>query len=79
MWVVSLCLSFFLFDQKLSKPIRGFLLVLALLWIYWGFIRNLSWVAGWLPIFVSGFFIIFNALETPSTACLFGSCCVHIH
>ena len=54
MWVISLAASLALIDKKLTFPVRVCLAILTGLWIYWGFIANLSWVAGWLPGFVAG-------------------------
>ncbi len=59
MWIVGLCVSIALCDARTPKFTRGLFLVLAALWVYWGFIRNLSWIAGWLPVFVSGGVILF--------------------
>jgi hypothetical protein len=59
MWVIGLIVALILFDRSLSVPIRVSLGLIALLWVYWGFVTNLSWVAGWLPGFVAGFVILF--------------------
>ena len=59
MWIIGLTSSLALFDKKLTNFARGLLAFLALLWVYWGFVVNLSWVAGWLPGFITGFVIVF--------------------
>jgi O-antigen ligase len=52
-WIVSLALGIALFNQKLSRTWRGFLLSLAVVWIYVRFNEQITWVSGWLPTFVA--------------------------
>ncbi len=53
LWVIGLSFGLAIFIKNLHWIIRIFLLMLAGAWIYWGFIRNISWVAGWLPAMVA--------------------------
>jgi len=53
MWIVSISISLAVFHRRLHWAIRIGLLALGGWWIYWGFIVNLNWVAGWLPGFVA--------------------------
>lgn len=59
MWIIGLAVSMSLYNNKWSLPVRGLLILLALLWVYYGFVRNISWVAGWLPGMVAGAVILF--------------------
>lgn len=59
MWVIGLGLALGLFDEKMKKSTRAFLLLLALAWVYHGFVLNISWVAGWLPGLVAAMVILF--------------------
>jgi hypothetical protein len=52
MWVVALAYGLALFDEKLPKIVRGLLIVYTGLWVVWGFVLNISWVAGWFPVFL---------------------------
>lgn len=49
MWVIALCAGMFLYIERLPKVYKVIYLVLAGLWVFWNFILNLSWIAGWLP------------------------------
>ena len=49
MWVISFSLGLVYFDQKLNKFIKILLVLLAVAWLYWGVVINVSWLAGWLP------------------------------
>lgn len=49
MWVVALSVSLALFYRALSSISRLLLLLLAGLWMYWGFGLHVDWLAGWLP------------------------------
>ncbi len=53
-WVVAICLAMGLFDEGLRLPVRGALLALVLAWAYYGFVIGISWLAGWLPLFLAG-------------------------
>jgi hypothetical protein len=55
MWVIGLSYGLALFNKKLNAFIRILLLILTAGWIYWGFVVNIQWIAGWLP----GFVVIF--------------------
>ncbi len=59
MWIVGLSTAIACFDKKLPLVGRGALALVALLWIYYSFVLNLSWIAGWLPGFVAGGVVIF--------------------
>jgi O-antigen ligase len=59
MWVISLAVSLALFDRGMKTIFRGMLLLLAGLWVFRGFVLNISWVAGWLPGMVAGVVILF--------------------
>jgi len=50
MWIVALSMGMALFDRALATWLRASLLALAAAWVYWGFVLNISWVAGWLPV-----------------------------
>jgi O-antigen ligase len=49
MWVISLSVGLGVFNRQLPLVWRVLLLTLAGLWIFWGVILHLSWLAGWLP------------------------------
>lgn len=53
MWVICLAVGQALFNEKLDWKIRGPLLGLAAIWVYWGFVLHIDWLAGWLPGFVA--------------------------
>jgi hypothetical protein len=53
LWVTSLSFGLALFVKKIHWSVRAMLLLLAAGWIYWDFIRNISWLAGWLPAMVA--------------------------
>jgi O-antigen ligase len=48
-WVIAMAVCLGLFNARLSKGVRLLLLAIAGFYIFWGFVINLSWVAGWLP------------------------------
>jgi O-antigen ligase len=52
-WVGTMAYGMFLFNQKLSRWIRILLVVLLAGWIRWTFVRDIVWLSGWLPLFVS--------------------------
>ena len=52
MWAVALAYAMALFNEKLSKLIRGALFLYTGVWVVWGFVLNISWVAGWFPVFL---------------------------
>lgn len=49
LWVIALCAGMTLFIKGLPKIYRIIFPVLGGLFIFWNFILNLSWIAGWLP------------------------------
>lgn len=53
LWVTGLAVGFVFFIKKLHWSIKVILLGLAAGWIYWSFIINITWVAGWLPSLVA--------------------------
>lgn len=59
MWIMAFAVALVLVYKPLNWIMRLVLIVVAGLWMYWGFIKNLSWVAGWLPGFVAVGVILF--------------------
>jgi O-antigen ligase len=59
MWVILYSAALGLFHRGLTNWQRTLLIVLAGIWVYWGFI-NISWMAGWLPGLIGLSIIIFN-------------------
>ncbi len=59
MWVVALTISLAIFNKKLPTLARALLLGMAMVWIYYRFGLNISWLAGWLPAFVVLFVIAY--------------------
>ena len=53
LWVIGLAFGLAIFLKKLHWSLRGLLLLLVGGLIYWSFIRNISWLAGWLPALVA--------------------------
>ena len=51
MWAVSIASALAIFNQKIPLMIRGALIILAGLWIYWGYGLHITWLAGWVPLF----------------------------
>lgn len=49
MWIITLSAALALFNRGIPLLARGLLLVLAAIWVYWGFGLHISWLAGWLP------------------------------
>jgi O-antigen ligase len=49
LWVITLATGLALFASTLSKWVRLLLLVLAGVYVVWGFLLHISWLAGWLP------------------------------
>jgi|YelNatPaOPRAMG01_1025707.scaffolds.fasta_scaffold00211_50 hypothetical protein len=52
-WVVALSIGLSLYERNLHRGWRAALLAIGLLWIVWGFVLHMSWLAGWLPGFVA--------------------------
>lgn len=52
-WVGTMVCGMFLFNRKLSRWMRILLIVLLAGWIRWTFVRDIIWLSGWLPFFVS--------------------------
>ncbi|MBN2500158.1 MAG: O-antigen ligase family protein [Anaerolineales bacterium] len=50
MWAVALAYAMALFNEKLPKLVRGALFLYTGVWVVWGFVLNISWVAGWFPV-----------------------------
>ncbi len=73
MWVVALAYGLALFDEDLPKIVRGFLLAYVVLWVVWGFVLNISWVAGWLPVlFVIGLMTVLRSWKLVLVLVLIG-------
>jgi O-antigen ligase len=53
-WVVAFALSMALFNDQLSRQMRGFLLGLVLAWTYYAVVREGQWLSGWLPFMMAG-------------------------
>jgi O-antigen ligase len=53
-WVVAFALSMGLFNEKLSRSTRGFLLGLVLAWTVYAVVIQGQWLSGWLPFMVAG-------------------------
>jgi hypothetical protein len=70
MWIVALSFGQAFFNRKLPIWLRGSLLLLGGLWVYWGFGLNISWVAGWLPVLFCIGLIVFLRSK-PLFICLF--------
>ena len=49
LWVTGLAVGFVFFIKKMHWAVKVLLLGIAAGWIYWSFIVNITWVAGWLP------------------------------
>ena len=59
MWVVALSVGLALFYTRLAWWQRLALLILAGVWVWWGFGLHFSWLAGWLPILVAAGILVF--------------------
>jgi len=59
MWYLSFALALALFDRHLHWVWRLALLAYAAGWVYWGFFLRLTWLTGWLPLFVAAAVITF--------------------
>lgn len=66
MWCVALALALAFFNEKLSLWVRGLLIVLAGLWLYWGYGVNISWLAGWVPLIAV--FLLVGFFRSPKLA-----------
>jgi hypothetical protein len=53
LWVTGLAVGFVFFIKKMHWSVKVLLLGLAAGWIYWSFIINITWVAGWLPSLIA--------------------------
>jgi hypothetical protein len=53
MWILCLSAAMVLYNAKLGLVTKVLLLSLALAWIYFRFILNTTWLAGWLPGFIT--------------------------
>ena len=53
LWVMALSFGLALFIKNLHWIVRVLLLILTAVWIYWNFIINVSWLAGWLPAMIA--------------------------
>lgn len=49
LWVITLSTGLALFSATMTKWVRASLLTLAGVYVFWGFILHISWLAGWLP------------------------------
>jgi hypothetical protein len=51
MWVVGVSIGMAIYNRRMPVVLRGLLLLLGGVWIYYRFGQNISWMAGWLPSF----------------------------
>ena len=49
LWVIGLSFGLGIFYDRLGLPVRISLLALSAAYVFWGFVQNISWLAGWLP------------------------------
>lgn len=49
MWVMCISYALVLFNKELPPLFRGGLLALVAIFIFYGFIQHIDWLAGWLP------------------------------
>jgi len=59
MWIVGICVGLAIFNRQMSVFLRVLLLILAGTWVYYRFVLNISWMAGWLPPFSLLFVMLF--------------------
>jgi hypothetical protein len=59
MWCASFALALALFNRQLSWILRLLLLAYVGAWIYWGFVIRMSWLSGWVPVFVAAAMVAF--------------------
>lgn len=59
LWVVALCVGQAFFNYSMPKWVRGILLVLAAIWLYYGAEIGATWFSGWMPAAVALMFISF--------------------
>jgi hypothetical protein len=59
MWIVGISVGMAIFNRKIPAVFRGVLILLAMIWIYYRFGQNISWMAGWLPPFSLLFVLLF--------------------
>lgn len=62
MWVVTLSIGMAIFYRRLAWWMRAALGLLGAVWIYWGFIVHVAWLAGWLPgLFAVGLLVFLRS------------------
>ncbi|HNZ02332.1 MAG TPA: hypothetical protein PLS77_12960 [Anaerolineaceae bacterium] len=66
MWAVALASSMAFFHHNIPLIVRGLLLVFSALWLYWGFGVNITWLAGWVPLFFV--IVVVGYLRSPKLA-----------
>ncbi len=49
LWIMAISYGMALFDRRLHWLSRGALLLLTVIWFYYRFVIDVSWLAGWLP------------------------------
>ena len=59
LWLVCLSIGFAIYNKKLSGAVRLLLLMLAGVWIYYRFWRNITWMTGWMPTLIALFVLIY--------------------
>lgn len=59
LWVVALAMGQALFNTGMPKWLRGGLVILALIWIYYGSEIGATWFSGWMPAAVALMFLAF--------------------
>jgi hypothetical protein len=58
-WVTVLAIAMFLFNKEISLPMRGYLTIIALGWLYVTIGLGLTWLSGWVPILLGIGVLIF--------------------
>jgi hypothetical protein len=49
MWIIAISAGLGLLNRKMTWPQRGLLLALTGAFVFYGFVLNITWLAGWLP------------------------------
>jgi O-antigen ligase len=73
MWTVALAYSLALFNNNLPNWMRVMLFAYTGAWVVWGFVLNISWVAGWFPVLiVAGLITVFRSWKLVLVFVLIG-------
>jgi len=60
LWLVCLTIGLAIYNDRLPVPVRLLLLLLAGVWIYYRFWRNITWMTGWLPSLCALFVLVYR-------------------